>query len=143
MSDRPLPSAAWHVPVLVVAVSLWLLAALFVASALFLLLEADGSIGLALLSGYSATVAFGGGWVCFGESRAAGSSFLRAIGTVLLVVFGILAGLALGSLVRRSDAHGAFEGLAVLFGGAAVSALVCGAVCFLYAAPRALHSEQS
>jgi hypothetical protein len=142
MADKPLPSANWRVPVLVVALGLWLLAALLVVSALGLLLEAGSTIGLALLCGYSAAVAFGGGWVCFGESRAAGSSFLRAIGIALLVMFGISIGLAFGSLVRGADAHGAFEGLAVLFGGVAVATLLCGGACFLYAPPRTLRSQE-
>jgi hypothetical protein len=142
VTDKPLPGTTWRVPVLVVALGLWLLAALLVGSALLLLVEAGGTVGLALLCLYAAAVAFGGGWFCLRESRAAGSSFLRAIGIALLVVSGISVGLALGSLVRRADAHGAFEGLAVLFGGVALAALLCGAACFLYAAPRPLHSEE-
>lgn len=137
MREQSESKAVGRAPIVVLAVALWLLGALFGALALLLLFEASGGVGLALLSGYSALVALCGGWACLIESRTANPSLLRATGLVLLVLFGVCIGLAFGSVVVRAQAHGAFEGLAVLFGGGAVVTSLLAGACFLYAGPNA------
>lgn len=108
-------------------------AAMALSALAYIYAEGPPPLGLVLLFASVAAVAFSGAGFCFREARASSPHVLRALSVLFWAICMSAMAFALAAFVERASAHGAMEGLVVLFGGVAVAAAVGAMFCSIYA----------